>query len=251
MVMDVHGQKMSKSVGNVVSPIELIESRGVDTTRLAMFFAAPSDREVPWTTEGLTGVERFLAKFMRLIEQIVAAHATADLSRKYALTDLDPARKEIYMLLNQTIKKVSEDLLRMQFNTCIAAIMEFLGKFNPAQTGDATFNKYVVAKLVQLIAPMAPHFAEEAWEMLGNKTSVFKSKWPQYDPDAVQFNSVTVAIQVNGKIRAELEIDRGTDDAQVKELALGHDKVQKYVEGAQILKIIYVKDKLVSIVVKQ
>jgi leucyl-tRNA synthetase len=139
----------------------------------------------------------------------------------------------------------------MQFNTCIAAIMEFLGKFNPVQSGDTIFNAYVVSKLVQLIAPMAPHFAEEAWEMLGNTTSVFKSTWPQYDPDAVQFNSVVVAVQVNGKIRAELEIDRGTDEARVKELALGHEKVQRYVEGRQILKFIYVKDKLVSIAVKQ
>ena len=177
--------------------------------------------------------------------------ATADLSRKYALTDLDAAKKEIYILLNQTIKKVTDDLKRMQFNTCIAAIMEFLGKFNPAQAGDPAFDKYVVSKLVQLIAPMAPHFAEEAWEMLGNKTSVFKSAWPQYDRDAVQFNTVIVAVQVNGKIRAELEIDRGTDEAPRQRASARHEKVQKYLEGKQIVKIIYVKDKLLSIVVKQ
>jgi leucyl-tRNA synthetase len=250
MVMDAQGQIMSKSIGNVVSPIHLIETRGVDTCRLAMLFAAPSDREIPWSNEGLTGVERFLTKFGRIIEHVAAAGKSADLTKHYATGDLDPVKTEIYIHLNQTIKKVSDDLARMQFNTCIAAVMEFLGKFDPAHTNDTAFNHYVVSKLVQLIAPMAPHFAEEAWEALGSKTSVFKSAWPQYDHAAVQFNTVVIVVQVNGKVRAELEIERGTDEATVKELAITNDKVKKYVEGKQIAKLIYVKDKLVSIAVK-
>jgi leucyl-tRNA synthetase len=250
MVMDAQGRIMSKSVGNVTSPIELIESRGVDTCRLAMFFAAPADKEIPWTSDGLTGVERFLAKLFRLVEQVAATAGKADLLRKYAIGDLDSAKNEIYILLNQTIKKVSDDLKRMQFNTCISAIMEFCGKFEPRQVADQDFSRYVISKLVQLIAPMAPHFAEEAWEMLGSKTSVFKSAWPQYDRDAILFDKVVVAVQVNGKVRAELEIGRGTDEAVVKDLALADEKVTKYIEGNQIVKLIYIKDKLLSIVVK-
>jgi leucyl-tRNA synthetase len=261
MVMDDQGRIMSKSLGNVVSPIELIESRGVDTCRLAMFFAAPAEKEIPWSSDGLTGVERFLAKLFRLVEQVAAAGSKFDplfehgledflLSQRYLLGDLNAAKKEAYILLNQTIRKVTDDLKRMQFNTCISAIMEFCGKFDPRLTADPAFDKYVISKLIQLIAPMAPHFAEEAWEMLGSKTSVFKSHWPQYDSDAILFNTVVVAVQVNGKIRAELEIGRGTEEAVVKELALANEKVTKYLEGKQVVKLIYVKDKLLSIAVK-
>ncbi len=250
MVMDAKGVIMSKSLGNVVSPMELIETRGVDTCRLAMFFAAPSDREIPWSNEGLTGVERFLAKFYRTIEQVAAGGGKIDLQHRFATTELSGAAKETYILLNQTIKKVSDDMSRMQFNTCIAAIMEFFGKFESAGALDPSFNRYIISKMVQLIAPLAPHFAEEAWEMLGNSTSVFKSAWPQADRDAIQFSTVTVVVQVNGKVRCELEIARGADEATVRELALANDKVTKYIEGKQIAKLIYVKDKLISIAVK-
>ncbi len=261
MVMDDQGRIMSKSLGNVVSPIELIESRGVDTCRLAMFFAAPAEKEIPWSSDGLTGVERFLAKLFRLVEQVASTGRKVDFLHKleladrvplsrYPLGDRDAAKKEFYVLFNQTIKKVSDDMKRMQFNTCIAAIMEFCGKFNPRQLDDPAFDHDVISKIIQLIAPMAPHFAEEAWEMLGNNKSVFKSAWPQYDSDAILFNTVVVAVQVNGKIRAELEIGRGTDEAVVKEMALAHEKVTKYLEGKQIIKLIYVKDKLLSIAVK-
>lgn len=250
MVMDSQGHVMSKSLGNVVSPVDLIENRGVDTCRLAMFFAAPADKEIPWSSDGFTGVERFLAKLFRMVEQVSATGGKIDPSHKYALSDLDAAKKEIYILLNQTIKKVTDDLKRMQFNTCIAAIMEFCGKFNPKPADDPAFDRYVIKKLVQLIAPMAPHFAEEAWEMLGSKTSVFKSTWPLYDHDAILFDKVVVAVQVNGKIRAELEIGRGAEEAVVKELALANEKVTKYLEGKQVVKLIYVKDKLISIAVK-
>ncbi len=250
MVTDSQGRVMSKSLGNVTSPIELIGSRGVDTCRLAMLFAAPADKEMPWTSDHLIGVERFLPKLQRLVEQAGSGTHRVDLSRKYSLADLDATKKEVYILLNQTVKKVTDDLGRLQFNTCIAAIMEFCGKFNPTQTADSAFDGYVISKLIQLIAPMAPHFAEEAWEMLGNKSSVFKSKWPQYDPEAIVFNTVVVAVQVNGKVRAELEIERGCDDAKVKDLALSHEKVAKYLEGKQVVKVIYVKDRLLSIAVK-
>jgi leucyl-tRNA synthetase len=181
---------------------------------------------------------------------VAATGGKVNLTHKYALGDLDAAKKEIYILLNQTIKKVTDDLKRMQFNTCISAIMEFCGKFDPRLTADPAFNKYVISKLIQLIAPMAPHFAEEAWEMLGSKTSVFKSAWPQYDRDAVLFNTVVVVVQVNGKVRAELEITRGIEESVVKELALANEKVTKYLEGKQIVKVIYIKDKLLSIAVK-
>lgn len=251
MVSDAEGRVMSKSLGNVVSPIEVMKERGVDISRLAMYFAAPADREIPWSNEGITGVERFLNKFYRIVEQVARAHPGAvDLEKFYDVGGLDPKAKEVYTRLNQTIKKVSEDLEQLQFNTSIAAIMEFFGSFTPTSGTDSAFNKYITSKIVQVIAPLAPHFAEEAWEMFGHKESILKSSWPKYDPKAISFDTVVVAIQINGKVRDEIEIDRSADEEAVKAIAMSREKVLKNIEGKTVVKIIYVKGKLLSIVVK-
>lgn len=252
MVMDAQGVTMSKSLGNVVSPIELIEERGVDVTRLAMFFAAPADREMPWTSEGLVGVERFLNKFYRLIELMANAGGggAGDLTKQYDSAELSGEQKSVYIRLNQTIKKLTYDIEQLQFNTAVAAIMEFLGGFDPGKIGDDEFNRIVTARVVQLIAPMAPHFAEEAWRMLGYEGSIFKSAWPSYDEGAVKFDTITVAVQINGKVRDQLEVERDITEDDIKELALGREKVQKHVEGKELVKTIYVKEKLLSLVVR-
>lgn len=248
-VMDAQGQKMSKSAGNVISPMPLMETRGVDISRLAMFFAAPTDKDLPWSNEGLTGVERFIHKFFRIVEQISISEVTIDLAKLYQRQDLG-SDWENYVLLNQTIKKVTEDIARLQLNTPISAIMEYFNHFTPTGNDHAGFEKYATCKLIQLIAPLAPHFAEEAWRMLGNASSVLKSTWPQYDPASIAFDTVVVAVQINGKVRAQIEFDRVLDENSVKELALSQEKVKKHVEGKQIVKVIYVKNKLVSIVIK-
>lgn len=250
MVMDSQGRVMSKSLGNVTSPIELIESRGVDTCRLGMFFAAPADKEMPWTSDHLIGIERFLPRITKLVEQAGTDAAKVDLLKRYPLGQLETTKKESYIRLNQTIRKVTEDLKRLQFNTCVAAIMEFCANYNPVLLNDKSFHAYVISKIVQLLAPMAPHLAEESWEMLGHQTSIFKSPWPKFDPEATAFDTVVVAVQVNGKVRGEIEVERGADEAKVKDLAIGNEKVSKYLEGKQIIKIVYVKDKLLSIAVK-
>ncbi len=251
MVSDSHGRVMSKSLGNVVSPIEVMKERGVDISRLAMYFAAPADREMPWSNDGLVGVERFMNKFYRLVEQVAASHGKpVDLKRTYKIADLDPASKDIYIRLNQTIKKVSEGLLQLQFNTSIAAIMEFFGSYTPSGKPDSAFDKYITSKMLQLIAPLAPHFAEEAWEMFGHKESILKSSWPTFDSEAVAFDTVMVAIQINGKVRDEIQVDRSADETFVTGLAMKSDKVQKHIEGKTIVKIIYIKNKLLSIVIR-
>jgi leucyl-tRNA synthetase len=250
MIMNARGQKMSKSDGDVVSPIPLIKARGVDISRLAMLFAAPAEKELPWSNEGLTGVERFLAKFFRTVELVARSSASSDIPETYRLEDLPAADRETYIRLNQTVKKITEDIARLQFNTPIAALMEFLNHFDPTRIADATFNRYVTTRLIQLIAPLAPHFAEETWQMLGNETTVLKSNWPSFDPSAITFNTVVVAVQVNGKVRAEIEFERGLSEERITELALSHDKVKRYTEGKTVAKIIYVKERLVSIVAK-
>ncbi len=251
MVSDAEGRVMSKSLGNVVSPIDVMKERGVDISRLAMYFAAPADREIPWSNEGITGVERFLNKFYRIVEQVAKAHpGPVDLAKHYDVAGLDPKAKEVYTRLNQTIKKVSEDLDQLQFNTSIAAIMEFFGAFSPTGGSSNAFDKYITSKIVQVIAPLTPHFAEEAWEMFGHKDSILKSSWPKYDPKAISFDTVVVAIQINGKVRDEIEVDRSADEEAVKSLAMSREKVMKNIEGKTIVKVIYVKGKLLSIVVK-
>ncbi len=249
MVMDAEGRVMSKSLGNVISPIDVMRERGVDVSRLAMFFAAPADKEMPWTTEGLVGVERFMSRFYRIVEQVATGTSVKSPAAQIAVESLDADSKAVYIKLNQTIKKVTEDLERLSFNTSVAAIMEFFGSYAPKAQPDA-FDRFVVSRIVQLIAPMAPHFADEAWEMMGHKESILKSRWPGYDPQAVQFDTVTVAIQINGKVRDQIEIDRSASEETVKQMALQQEKVVRNIEGKQIVKIIYVKEKLLSIVVK-
>ncbi len=251
MVMDSEGVTMSKSLGNVVSPIQLIEERGVDVTRLAMYFAAPADREMPWTSEGLVGVERFLNKFYRLIESLARDKADeASLQETYDANKLTNAQKAVYIRLNQTIKKLTEDIEQLQFNTSVAAIMEFLGGFDPAEIADDKFSHRVASNVVQLIAPMAPHFAEEAWRMLGYSGSIFRSTWPSYDENAIKFDTVTVVVQINGKVRDQLEVEREISEEEIKKLALNREKVLKNLEGKQLVKSIYVKEKLLSLVVR-
>ncbi|MGB5106133.1 MAG: leucine--tRNA ligase [Candidatus Zixiibacteriota bacterium] len=251
MVMDAQGRVMSKSLGNVVSPIQVMKERGVDISRLAMYFAAPADREMPWSNDGLVGVERFMNKLYRIVEQVAAAHPKpVDLKVFHDLAKLSSDAKSSYIRLNQTIKKVSEDLEQLQFNTSIAAIMEFFGAYAPSGGAANEFDKYVTSKTVQLIAPLAPHFAEEAWEMFGHKESILKSSWPKYDPKAISFDTVIVAIQINGKVRDEIEVEREASEDTVKALALGREKVMKNIEGKSIVKVIYVRGKLLSIVVK-
>ena len=251
MVSDAEGRVMSKSLGNVVSPIDVMKERGVDISRLAMYFAAPADREIPWSNEGITGVERFLNKFYRIVEQVAKAHpGPIDLDKFYDVAGLEPKAKEVYTRLNQTIKKVSEDLDQLQFNTSIAAIMEFFGAYMPKGGSNNAFDKYITSKVVQVIAPLAPHFAEEAWEMFGHKDSILKSRWPKFDPKAISFDTVVVAVQINGKVRDEIEVERNADEETVKSMALSREKVQKNIEGKTIIKVIFVKGKLLSIVVR-
>jgi leucyl-tRNA synthetase len=249
-VKDEIGRKMSKSLGNVVSPMQLMAEHGVDNCRLAMFSFAPADKEVFWSDKTLTGVERFTQRFYRVVQEAAGHPAKVDTDDTIDLAELSETQRDIYILLNQTIKRVEEDLLRMQFNTCVAAFMEFLGKLTSADIRTDAFLKYVMARTVQILAPIAPHLAEECWQMLGNERSVFESTWPQYDRNAVKFDVVSVAVQINGKVRGQIEVDRKLNEAAVREAALAQPNVSRYVEGKEITKFIYVKEKLVSIVVK-
>ncbi len=249
MVLDAEGKIMSKSEGNVISPAAVLEQRGVDISRLAMYFTAPSDKEVLWSEDCVTGVEKFaINRFF----PIVGSHrgTKPDLKQYFKQGELSGHEWEIYLKLNQTIKKVADDFERLQFNTCIAALMELVRDYQPHQVTNDELNDYLILKAIQLMAPMAPHMAEEMWEVAGQSGSVFKSRWPQYDPEAIVGDTIEVAIQVNGKLRDSVRVAPDADQDAVEQEALARDRVRSHVEGKQIVRKIYVKGRVLNIVVK-
>jgi len=250
MVSNAEGDVMSKSKGNVVSPMDLIEERGVDVSRLAMFFAAPSDRPIAWDTdEYLTGPEKFVhSRLYTLVE--VLRGVQPDLKYHFRVNDLTKSERSIYIKLNQTIKRVSQSFERLQFNTAISALMELVRDFEPDRIISDDLNDQVILKTIQMIAPLAPHLAEEMWELAGFSQSVFLSNWPEYDPDAVVGDTIEIAVQVNGKLRGTVVVPIGCEQALVEKVALEHPKIQAHIGSQKILKVIHVPGRLISFVVR-
>jgi leucyl-tRNA synthetase len=246
MVLDKEGQVMSKSVGNVVSPLEIIEKHGADAARVAMYFAAPSEREILWSEDGLVGATRFLNRVFKFA-QAATNHKP---SQKINLEKLTVTDTAAYRKLNQVIKKVGEDIGTLQLNTAIASMMELLNVMDDLDSDKSKVLRPCVEKLTQLLAPFAPHLAEEIWEMLAQAESLFKSKWPTYDQAAIIEEEITFVVQVNGKLRASMSIPLDTPEDKAKELALKDERVKKFLSGKKVVKSIFVPNKLVNLVVK-
>ncbi len=246
MVLDKQGSVMSKHLGNVVSPADIIDKHGADTARIAMYFAAPSEREILWSEEGIAGATRFLNriyKFAQLAEG-------KNLKEKLRPDELTPSDLKAYKKLNQTIKKVEEDIGTLQFNTAIASMMELLNVMDDIDTEKSKVLGFCVEKLAQILAPFAPHLAEEIWQILGNKESVFKSQWPSYDKEAIKEEEITFVVQVNGKLRASMSLPVNTPEEEAKKLALSNERVKKFIHDKDIIKSIFVPNKLINFVVK-
>jgi len=235
LILGPDGQKMSKSRGNVIDPDAIVERLGADTVRLYLAFMGPYGVTVnyPWDPNGVVGVRRFLEKIWRLKEK-------SNDKKLVCKTDT---------LLHKTIKGVTEDIAEFKFNTAISKMMILMNAFEKEETIPA--NSYKI--LLQLLSPFAPHISEELWSdingQMSDVSSIHLSDWPKYDPAKIIDAGVTIAVQVNGKVRAELRISTDAPEEEVKEKALAHDKIKMYVEGKEIKKFIYVKNKLVSIVV--
>ena len=248
MVNDEQGRKMSKRLGNVTSPIGLIENDGGDISRLAMFFKGPSNVSLDWSHDIVENMSRFVVrKFFPLINLVDGE--IPDLKYYFNNTELSLDEFRTYVRLNQTIKSITHDFDLLQFHTSIAAIMKFINDFEPARLSQNLIN-YCVLKLVQLVAPMAPCLAEEMWELAGRPYSVFKSEWPQYDPKAIVADTITIAVQVNGKLRGTVDVAADADEPTILEAAKLDSRVSSHLSGKTILKEIYVKGKLVSLVIK-
>ncbi|HDL01910.1 MAG TPA: leucine--tRNA ligase, partial [candidate division Zixibacteria bacterium] len=249
MVCDSNGEVMSKSKGNVVSPIGLMEERGVDVSRLAMFFTAPSDKEVLWSSDSVTGVEKFaINKLFPLNEKL--RNSNPDLKYYFKREELSEFEYSLYIKLNQVIKQVSDSFDKLQFNTAISALMELVRDYDSDKIKNDSFNDYLILKTFQLSAPLVPHLAEEIWAFAGFEGSIFKSNWPICDESAIIKDSIVIGVQINGKLRDEIEIPIDCDQKRAEEVAFMSDKVKKYTDGKEILKIIFVKGRIFNIVVK-
>ncbi len=248
MVMDSQGAVMSKSKGNATSPMELIHEHGVDVLRLAMFFTAPSEKEVLWSNETIAGVEKFVHN--RLFPLIDTYRGTQpDLKHYFNPAGLTDYEKELNIKLNQTIKRISDDFPRLQFNTSIAALMELVRDYALSKVTDDQFNDFVILRVIQLVAPLAPHLAEEMWEYTGHKYTVLNSTWPEYDPEATIGDTIEIAVQINGKLRDSVHVAADADQEKVEEAAFASDKIQSYTDGKEIKKKIYVRGRILNIVV--
>jgi len=246
MVLDKEGKVMSKSVGNVVSPIDIMEKHGVDVSRIAMYFAAPSEREMLWNDEGIVGSSRFLNRIFRFAELA----SQESINNKIKLNDLNGSDLRAYRKLNQTIKKVEEDIRTLQLNTAIAGMMELLNVMDELNPGESKVFSLCVEKLAQILAPFAPHLSEEIWSKLGHRESIFKSQWPVFDKDAIQEEEVTIVVQVNGKLRATINLPVDTSEEEVKKLVLANEKVKNFINNKKIVKTVFVPNKLINVVVE-
>ena len=229
-ILGEDGQKMSKSIGNVVNPDEEVSRVGGDAVRLFMGFMGPYDQGGPWNPNGVTGCKRFLDKVWALANG--------------KLSEIDPGVIEA-KLLNKAIKKVGEDLEDFKFNTAISTLMVLTNELSSLDEP----SKRSVELLLLLLAPFAPHLAEELWEKLGNKGSIHVQVWPEYDQKLTEDEIVTIVVQVNGKVRANIEMNKNCTQDLAEKTALADENVKKFIEGQKPKKIIYIQDKILNIVV--
>jgi leucyl-tRNA synthetase len=257
------GAKMSKSLGNVVSPDDMVERYGADSTRMYTLFATSPDRELDWQDEGVEGIERFLSRVYRFAAR--NARPSDPGWNKPLPENLNPSARGLQRKLHQTIKRVSDDFqARWHFNTSIAAIMELVNELYALETrvenvaaGDSPAKAVPVSLLADiqrtlalLLAPFAPYLAHELWEMLGEKGSLLRAPWPKYDPALAKEEEIELPVQVNGKLRSRIVVPADAADDLVRERALADEKIVTMIAGKQIVKVIVVTGKLVNIVVR-
>jgi leucyl-tRNA synthetase len=239
IILGEDGEKMSKSRGNTVSPDDIIKTHGADTLRLYLMFLGPLEAMKPWNPRGIEGVHRFLQKIWR-----ECVSEDGSISPKISATAEDSA--DLGRLLHETIKKVSEDIAALRFNTAISQMMIFANALQKAPA----INRGSLISFLQLLAPFAPHFAEELWTRLGQTGSILDARWPEFDPGKLVTNEVKVVVQVNGKKRAELLLPIGTDQNTALAVAQAHADASPYLSGKVLKRVIYVPGKILNLVVE-
>ncbi|UCF17005.1 MAG: class I tRNA ligase family protein, partial [Phycisphaerales bacterium] len=230
--------KMSKSRGNVVNPDQVTAHYGADSMRLYEMFMGPLEAVKPWSMQGVEGVHRFCQKLWRM----VVDKETGELAEAVRQAESDDATLR---LLNQTVKKVGDDIESFGFNTAISAMMIFVNHL----TKLTIVPKDAVEKLALILSPFAPHIAEELWEKLGHAESLAYESWPEYDENLIEEKEIELAVQVNGKIRDKIVVAADASEEQIRQEALSREKVIVAIAGKEPRKIIVIKSRLVNIVV--
>jgi leucyl-tRNA synthetase len=248
LILAKGGEKMSKSKGNVVNPDDVIKEFGADTLRVYIMFVGPFEQHAEWDPQGLIGVARFLEKIVAIKEKIGEAPSSASAVAKAMADKKASAGKEnpeLLKSLHKTIKKVDEDVEAMKFNTAVSSLMILVNEIGKAEKVSADIFK----NLIIMLAPFAPHLAEEIWEELGNTMSVFKESWPEYDAALAKDENIEVVIQINGKVRDTITVSADANEEEIKSAALQSEKIKSLIGGQEIKKVIVARGKLINIVI--
>ena len=239
MILGDDGTKMSKSRGNVINPEEIMDEYGSDSMRLYEMFMGPLNKSKPWSTKGLQGCYRFVNKLWSII-----VDENGNLSSK--IVDSDEENKDTLFLHHQTIKKLGEDIENLHFNTAVSQLMIYCNHLQKC----STVSKKLIEELVIILSPFVPHLSEEFWSLLGHSETITYQPWPQFDEGLIQLDEVTIAVQVNGKLRANINIAKDSDEKDVISEAMSLENVEKFTSEGNVVKTIYVPNRLLNFVVK-
>jgi len=229
MILATDGRKMSKRWNNVINPDDIVSNYGADTLRVYEMFMGPFEQSLPWSTESIIGSRRFIDRAYRLQDKITENESSED----------------VIKVLHKTIKKVTEDIESFSFNTAISAMMIFMNEMDKAKG----ISKNDFKMFLQILAPFASHITEEIWHNLGEKESIHLSSWPKWDEKKIIDDEVKIAIQVNGKVRAEIMVSKDMTEENIKEIAFKNKSIITWIENKEIKKVIYIINRVMNIVV--
>ena len=245
LILGPDGNKMSKSKGNTVSPDDYVEKYGSDALRLWLMFGYAYEEGGPWNEDGIKGISKYIQRVENLADRIIS---NEQIEKEISKEDME----ELKHILNRTIFGVEKDIIRFSFNTAVAKLMELTNEMIRIENkyGNVKELRETFKTFVNILAPMAPHLSEELWEKLGEKESVHLTKYPKYDENYLERNTITIAVQINGKLKDTIEIEKGEEKEKVLAKAKQKDKIIAALDGKEIVKEIYVQDKIVNIVVR-
>ena len=240
MILAAGGVKMSKSKGNVINPNKIVEQYGADTLRTYEMFMGPFEQAIPWDTKGLKGAQKFLEKIWNISFE-------RQISSNKKIKNKKPKNyKELEFLLHKTIKKVSEDIDVLKFNTAVSSLMEFLNSW--IKSG-GSLKKEDFKSFLKILSPFAPHLSDELWELAGFKGVCSMSRWPKYEEKIIEKKKVVLIIQINGKYRDKIDVEIGIGEDEARKLALSREKIKKWLEGKKVKMVVFVPKKLINFVV--